>query len=112
MADVPEYLRLLNEIDETTHGFRKKVNLCSWVEFRLMAAAQADPQLRLQDLSRQRWIYPQGVGRIARDLQRRGLVKVLSDPSDKRARNLLITKKGLKLLDHCQAVLGELLAAG
>lgn len=105
MVALQEYLTLLNEVDETAHAFGAAVSVVSWVEYRLMAAASENPALRLKDISAQRKIYPQHIGRLARDLQRRGLVKVQPVLNDERARTIALTKKGSMVLGACNDVL-------
>lgn len=109
MVALQEYLTLLNDVDETAHAFCSAVSVVSWVEYRLMAAANENPAMRLKDISAQRKIYPQHVGRLARDLQRRGLVKVQTVLNDERARTIALTKKGSMVLAACHDVLNNIL---
>jgi DNA-binding MarR family transcriptional regulator len=109
MPNVNEYLHLLNQVDETAAGFRSKINSCTMVEYRLLAAANNNPGMHLKELSSQRHLYPQGIGRLAGGMKNRGLIEIQRDPADARARNIILTKKGLAVLDRCNEELNHLL---
>jgi DNA-binding MarR family transcriptional regulator len=61
-----------------------------------------DMRLRMGELGARRLITPSKITRVVDDLQRRGLVMRVSDPSDGRSHLATLTSRGLKKLREAQ----------
>lgn len=107
---VDDYLDLLQDIDSYSAHFRERINECTLQEFRLMEMVANEPDLRLNDIGYERSVFQQGIGRTFKRLQDRGLVTVIADPRDKRAKNVVITDLGEKVREKCRRVLSVLVA--
>lgn len=107
---VDDYLEMLNDIDEHSAKFRSTVGDCTWQEFRVLDLVAQEPSLRINEIGIERSVYQQGIGRIAARLERKGLVKVVRNERDKRARNLVLTEQGRKVRARCRQVLQTLVA--
>lgn len=105
MSKVDSYLNLLQEIDHHASLFRAKVDDCSLIEFRIMELVDRQPDLCLHDISRERFVVQQGVGRLAKRLHKRGLVDVVRSERDQRAKHVILTRKGKQVKARCRDVL-------
>lgn len=106
--DVDVYLRLLTDVDETASAFRSQVSECSLIEFRIMDLVAKNPGLCLNEIGEERSVFQQGIGRLAKRLHYRGLVEVVRNDRDGRAKHVILTEEGRKLRAHCRRVLSEI----
>jgi DNA-binding MarR family transcriptional regulator len=105
---VDQFLTHLNTLDEINFGFRRRINECTFNEFRLMSSAKQDGSLILNQLSEERSIFQQGIGRMAKNMQDRGLIRLVRC-RDKRAKRIELTAKGIALEAECRAVVRNLI---
>ena len=63
--------------------------------------------VRVTDLAERGRVTQQAMGKILRELERMGYVSRAVDASDKRAREIRLTRRGRHLVDDCQAVVAE-----
>lgn len=108
-TNIDAYLDHLNLIDAREAMFREAMPDCTMREYRLLALVSRDQSARLNRLSAARSITQQNVGRMCSTLSSRGLIRVITDQRDKRAKNVRLTSAGDTLRHECDAVLNNLL---
>ena len=102
------YLNLLADVDEHASLFRSKIKECSLIEFRIMDLVARYPDLCLNDIGQERSVFQQGIGRLAKRLHTRGLVEVVKNDRDSRAKHVILTDAGRLLRARCRRVLSEI----
>jgi DNA-binding MarR family transcriptional regulator len=107
--DIDEYLDKLKQVDVHESLFKYADPGCTFHEFRLMDMI-AGGDFRLKDLSGKRAIAPQGVGRMCKALEKRGLVVVQKDSRDGRARIPTLTKYGESIETRARLLLRRLVS--
>ena len=108
--ELDQYLDLMLEVDECNASFRKEIEDCSLLEFRVLDLIAHNPKSRLKDLSQIRSVYAQGVGRLVARLEERGLVDAITCTRDRRAKQIELTAAGRRLYERCMQVMGRLCA--
>ncbi len=63
--------------------------------------------VRVTDLAERGRVTQQAMGKILRELERMGYVSRAVDATDKRAREIRLTRRGRQLVDDCRAVVAE-----
>ena len=63
--------------------------------------------VRVTDLAERGRVTQQAMGKILRELERMGYVSRAVDATDKRAREIRLTRRGRLLVDDCRAVVAE-----
>jgi DNA-binding MarR family transcriptional regulator len=63
---------------------------------------------RAQELARRSGVTKQAMSQLIRELQSRGYVEQVGDPTDTRAKLVRLTKRGMALRATCQTVRGEI----
>lgn len=89
--DVGFYLDKMNDVDAIFKGEGAIVNSA---EYRLLHEVSLDRAKRISDLSSNRKVTVQSVGRVCASLANRGLITVQTDRKDKRAKLVALTRKG------------------
>ena len=82
---------------------------CSLIEFRIMDLADENPELRLNDLGAERWVFQQGIGRLAKRLCEKGLIELRRNRKDGRAKNIILTEQGKAVRAKCREILQTIL---
>jgi DNA-binding MarR family transcriptional regulator len=104
-VNIDTYLNMLNDCDHFASQFRSQVKDCSLIEFRIMDMVAKQPEMRLNEIGLERSVYQQGIGRAAKNLHERGLVKVVRSQRDGRAKQVELTDEGRRLRAKCRMVL-------
>ena len=76
----------------------------------LMSAVGASPSLRVKDLAEILHLDSSTISANLKPLLRRGIISVTADPTDRRARNLALTREGTYLLGAANRILDQLQA--
>lgn len=108
--DIDNFLDFVRDVDEYTAAFRANVSDLTWQEFRMLDLAAKEPNYNLVDFGNERFIYAQGVGRMAAGLAFKGYVDIVKSDRDSRSKNLVITRAGKNMLDHARQTLAAILA--
>ncbi len=64
--------------------------------------------MRLSELARDAQVSKQAIGKMVKDLEYKGYVKLISDKADARAKHVNLTNKGRKLIDFAIDVVSEI----
>lgn len=63
---------------------------------------------RLTALADRSGVTPQAMGELVDDLEKKGYLSRTPDPTDRRARLIVFTERGLRALDECLAVVARI----
>jgi DNA-binding MarR family transcriptional regulator len=63
---------------------------------------------RLTDVARRAGLTKQGIGALVREMERRGLVQIVADPTDGRAKLVRLTASARRRLPEVKAVVAEI----
>jgi DNA-binding MarR family transcriptional regulator len=99
-----ECARLLDEVAQAEVNREAGARVLTPALVRLLPHLTADG-IRPTELARRVEVSKQAVGQALGDLEARGLVEMVADPDDGRARRVRLTAAGLAAFDHGRGVL-------
>lgn len=74
----------------------------------IIARLRVDEHTRVTDLAERARISKQAIGKLVKGLEERGYIERTPDPEDGRAQRIVLSERGVAMLDAAREVVGEL----
>ena len=106
---VDEFLNLKQRVDSAEAHFREMLkDECSIYEFQLLNFLR-DGEMNLKQLSGRRYVNQQGIGRLCKNMEGRGLININVHKRDKREKLVSLTAKGKTVEEKARGLLSGVL---